>query len=118
MRGFFHLSACAFCHVRSLPAYMHVRLGRPDALHARRQLLGSGVTLHMACPGFVDTPMIREAQAAAVLRPAHPPHTPGYTRQLHSLLPVACLPRPCGPPLLRCMHGPLLISIVSLKRLH
>ena len=30
------------------------------------QLLGTGVTLHMACPGFVDTPMIRAAQNAAV----------------------------------------------------
>ena len=36
---------------------------------AGRQLLGTGVTLHMACPGFVNTPMIRDAQAAAVRTP-------------------------------------------------
>ena len=38
----------------------------PDVSYMCLQLLGTGVTLHMACPGFVDTPMIREAQKAAV----------------------------------------------------
>lgn len=37
------------------------------------QLLGTGVTLYMACPGFVDTPMIREAQKAAVRSLFHTP---------------------------------------------
>ncbi|KAK9844084.1 hypothetical protein WJX81_004219 [Elliptochloris bilobata] len=62
MRRHLHL----FARAAGISAYCASKFavrGFMDSL--RLELLGTGVTLHMACPGFVDTPMIREAQKAA-----------------------------------------------------
>ena len=53
----------------SAVTWLRWRAGLLMDVGAGRQLLGTGVTLHMACPGFVNTPMIRDAQAAAVRTP-------------------------------------------------
>lgn len=34
------------------------------------QLINTGVSVHMACPGFVNTTMIRQAQKEAVSQPS------------------------------------------------
>ena len=40
------------------------------------QLINTGVHVHMACPGFVNTTMIKAAQKEAVRGPSHPEHLP------------------------------------------
>ncbi len=69
----------------------------------------------MACPGFVDTPMIREAQAAAVRRPARPPHMPSCGTCTACCLSPAS-PLRAAPALLHAR--PLLFSFMLLSLLH